>query len=218
MDFDKYIDNYIKREDRPKGIGKYFPSEVGSCLRKVWYSYKYPSEIDPELRKVFKIGDIIHDFIVEVLRSEKNPEIKLLSSELPFVEKIGDFLVSGRIDDVIKVESNGKVYIVEVKSAKSLDLINEAKENNVMQLQLYMHFTGVHDGVLLYVDKTNLKSKAFEIKYDESKAMEALNRFRKLHKHLVENTLPEPEAKLNSKMSWMCKYCEYKDMCDKDIK
>ncbi len=114
VDFDKLIDDHIKREYKPKGIGRYYPSEAGSCLRKVWYSYKYPTEIDPDLRKIFEMGNIIHDFIVEVLKSEKTPQVELLKSEFPFKEKIEDFLISGRIDNLIKVKLSGTVYLVEI--------------------------------------------------------------------------------------------------------
>ncbi len=216
IDFDKLIDEHIKRESKPKGIGKYYPSEAGSCMRKVWYSYKYPSEIDPDLRKIFKMGDIIHDFVVEVLKSEKTKDVELLESEFPFKEKVEDFLISGRIDNLIKIKASGKIYLVEVKSTKGIQWVNNASPHNVQQLQLYMHFTGVHNGILLYIDKTNLKSKIFEIKYDEAEARRIIERFKKLHKHLVENILPEAEARAHKESNWMCKYCEYKERCFKD--
>ncbi len=51
IDFDKLVDQgTVTREFKPKQIGRYYPSEVGTCIRKVWYSYKYPQEIDPKLK------------------------------------------------------------------------------------------------------------------------------------------------------------------------
>ena len=44
INFNKLIDKYLVREYKPKEIGRYYPSEIGSCLRKVWYSYKNPKE------------------------------------------------------------------------------------------------------------------------------------------------------------------------------
>ena len=35
-----------------------------------------------------------------------------------------------------------------------------------------------------------------------------------LHKNLVENTIPFPEAKLNKNIKWMCDWCTYKQECD----
>ena len=216
FDFDKLIDSHIKREYRPKGIGRYYPSEAGSCLRKVWYSYKYPAEIDPDLRKIFEMGNIIHNFIVQVLRSEKNPQIELLKSEFPFKEQIKDFVISGRIDNLIKIKMSGKIYLVEIKSTAGIKFVKEASPHNIQQLQLYMHFIGVHNGLLVYVDKATLKTKTFQIKYNKEEAIKILNRFIMLHKLLKENKLPEAEARKYKRIGWMCRYCEYKDRCYKD--
>ena len=165
INFDEMIDNHLKREHRAKGIGRYFPSEIGTCMRKIWYTYKYPMDVRPELLKIFEVGNIMHDFVVEVLKSEKNPHIELLKSEFPFKEQIEDFLISGRIDNLILVKADNKNILVEVKSTKSIDYVHEASPHNIVQLQLYMHFIGIHDGMLLYIDKRDLRTRIFEIKY-----------------------------------------------------
>jgi CRISPR/Cas system-associated exonuclease Cas4 (RecB family) len=216
IDFNKLIDEHIKRENRPKGIGKYYPSEAGTCMRKSFYSYKFLAEIDPELRKIFEMGNIIHDFVVQVLKSERQKDVELLESEFPFKEQVDDFVISGRIDNLIKVKASGKIYLVEVKSSKSIDFVKEASPHNIQQLQLYMHFTGVHNGLLLYIDKTNLMTKMFEIDYSKEEAERILERFKHLHRHLTEDTLPEAEARAHKETGWMCRYCEYKDRCEKD--
>src|SRR3989344_4026357 len=144
IDFNKMIDNYLKREMKPKGVGRYFPSEIGTCMRKVWYTYKYPQEIKPELQKIFEVGNIMHDFVVRVLKSEKNPEVELLKSEFPFHHETSEYTIAGRIDNLIMVKMQGKEVLVEVKSTANVDFLEEAMKHNIMQLQLYMHFIGVH--------------------------------------------------------------------------
>ncbi len=213
IDFNKMIDNHLKKEHKPKGSGKYYPSEIGNCLRKVWYTYKYPLELKPELIKIFEVGNIMHDFVVEVLKSEKNPDIELLKSEFPVKQEIEDFLISGRVDNLILIKASGKNVLVEVKSTMDIGYIREAQPHNIVQLQLYMHIIGVHNGILLYIDKKNLQSKIFEIKYDENKAKEIIERFKLLHKSIKEDTLPEPEARGDRKTLWMCRYCEYREKC-----
>lgn len=213
IDFNKMIDNHLKRENYPKGVGRYYPSEIGMCLRKVYYSYMHPQEIQPELLKIFEVGNILHDFVVEVLRSEKNPDVELLKSEFPFKHEVDDFVISGRIDNLILVKISGKNVLVEVKSTGNIDFIEEAAPHNVVQLQLYMHVLGIHDGILLYLDKRNLKSKVFPIAYDEEKAKQILERFRALHKSIKEGGTPEPEARGDRKTLWMCRLCEYRERC-----
>jgi len=215
FDFNKMVDAHITREHKPKQIGRYYPSEIGKCLRKTWYSYKYPKEVEPDLLKIFEVGNIMHGFVVEVLRSEKNKDVQLLSYEFPFKIEIEDFIISGRVDDLLLVKTSGKSVLVEVKSTKNLDFVTKPNKEHEMQLQFYMHAIGVHDGVILYVDKNNLQSKLFEISFKENEGEEIVQRFKELHAHLKNNELPMAEAKQFSDMSWMCKYCEYKDRCDK---
>lgn len=213
FNFDKLVDNHIKREHKPKGIGRYYPSEIGSCLRKVWYTYKYPKEIDPELLRIFEMGNIVHDFVVRVLKNEKNDSISLLESELPFEVKMKDFTVSGRIDDLILIKSDNKKVLIEVKSISDLSRLEEAKPHHRMQLQLYMMALKIYDGVILYVDKRNLKSKLFTIPYDETESVRALERFHILHDSLKKGEVPEAEARIENSIGWMCNYCEYRERC-----
>ncbi|HIJ98106.1 TPA: PD-(D/E)XK nuclease family protein [archaeon] len=215
--FDKILEDHIKREHKPKGIGKYYPSEIGNCLRKVWYSYKFPQEIDPDLLKIFEAGNLLHGFVVEVLKSERNKDVQLLKSEFPFKEKVDGFEISGRIDNLVLVKSSGKEVLVEVKSTGDLGFVmSEPKRENVMQLQLYMHVLGIHDGVLLYIDKRNLQSQMFTVPYDKKFSEEVIEKFKKLDKHLREDKLPDPEARIfRNDMGWMCKRCEYRERCYK---
>ena len=213
IDFNEMIDNHLKKENRPKDVGRYYPSEIGMCLRKVWYSYKFPLEIMPDLLKIFELGNIMHDFVVEVLKSEKNSHVQLLKSEFPFKHDVDDFTISGRIDNLLLVKASGKEVLVEVKSTADEGYVKEAAPHNVVQLQLYMHVLGIHNGILLYVDKKNLQSKVFEVPYEKEEAEKIIERFKALHKNLVSDTVPEPEARGASKTLWMCRYCEYKDKC-----
>ncbi|MDD5148445.1 MAG: PD-(D/E)XK nuclease family protein [Candidatus ainarchaeum sp.] len=216
IDFNKMIERHLEREHKPKNIGRYYPSEIGGCMRKTWYSYKYPQQIDIELAKIFEVGNIVHGFVVEVLKSEKNKDIELLKTEMPFKIELEDFVISGRIDDLILIKENGKSILIEVKSTKSLDFVKKAGESHAMQLMLYMHATGIHNGVVLYVDKNNLQSKVFEVPYSEKESMEILQRFKNLHSYLKNGLLPIAEAKKSAEKSWLCKFCEYSEKCGKN--
>jgi len=212
VDFNELIDKHLKRESRPKSIGRYYPSEIGGCIRKTWFSYRLPKETDKSTTKVFKAGEMLHEFISEVIKSEKNPEIEFVNSEIPVKIETKEFIISGRIDDLMLVKLDGKQYLVEVKSCKFLP--NEAKEDNVMQLQLYMHATGIHDGILLYIKKDDLQTLSFELKYDKDAVKDILERFDVLHKTLTSQKIPDAEAKINLQKQWMCQYCLWQQECD----
>ena len=209
----------MKRERKQKDIGRYYPSEIGNCIRKVWYSYKYPMEIEPDRLKVFEIGNILHEFIIQVFKNEKNiNSIKFVSSELPFKLQQKDFVVSGRLDDIVVAKEDDKMTIIEVKTVRDMRSTKNPNKNHVMQLQFYMHATGIKDGIILYVDKTNLKTKAFEIPYDEKHSLDILKRFSILHELLKKDVLPIDEAKQSKDTIWMCNACEYRAKCDRNEK
>lgn len=211
VDFDKLIDNHLARGVSFKKIGRYYPSEIGSCLRKVWYSYKDPQPVDTPLIRIFQAGNMLHTFIEEVIKSKKNPEITLLQSEMPIKFEHDDFLISGRIDNLVLVKIENKKVLVEVKSCKYLP--KEFKKEHEMQLQLYLGAVGVKNGLLLYVQKDNLQTVSFEIKHNSEKTQKILERFSLLHFSLIQNRIPTAEARHNPEQAWMCDYCGWKEKC-----
>lgn len=219
IDFDKLIDIHLKRERKPKQIGRYYPSEIGSCIRKVWYSYKHPMDVESDKLKIFEVGNLIHNFIMDVMKNERNVDhLSFLDSETPFKLEQKDFIISGRLDDVVIAKENKEMMIIEVKSVKDIRGVEKVDKTHAMQLQLYMHATGIHNGVVLYVDKTNLKTKSFEIKYDEKHSMDILVRFKNLHELLKKDVLPIDEFKQSKDTMWLCNMCEYRAKCDRNEK
>ncbi|MFH1623508.1 MAG: PD-(D/E)XK nuclease family protein, partial [Candidatus Aenigmatarchaeota archaeon] len=178
VDFDGLIDRHLMREQRPKAVGRYYPSEIGKCIRNVWYTYNHPLEIKPELRRIFEMGNILHDFVIEVLRDTRNGDVQLLEAEMPFKLEFGEaekgFVVSGRIDDLLLLKAGERKVLVEVKSSKSLRYVRGPMEHHKTQLQFYMYATGVHDGVLLYVDKSTLQTRSFEVDFSMEQAKRIL--------------------------------------------
>ena len=217
IEFNELVSNYLRRELRQKKIGNYYPSDCGTCMRKAWYSYKLPRAFDIELLKVFEMGNLVHSFMLDVLNSEKNPHIQLVGSEVPFRVNVDEIIISGRVDSIITVKIEDEIYLVEIKSVSESSNLKEASKAHVLQLQLYMHYKGIRKGIIVYIKKNNLKAKQFEISYDYSKAKEAIDRFRDLHKYLVETKLPDAEAKAVEDMNWQCKSCQWENECGKDF-
>jgi CRISPR-associated exonuclease Cas4 len=215
IDFNELVDKHLHRELRPKQLGRYYPSEIGFCMRKTWYSYKFPQETTADLVKIFQAGNMIHNFVADVLKSEKTPEVELLQSEVPFRENIKDFVVSGRADDLLIVKADNKKVLVEVKSTSMIKCVDGPSDLHELQLQIYMHFLGIQNGLILYIEKNTLQSKVFEVEYDKDKVEKTLKRFDILHEKLKNDTLPAAEAKKDKNKEWMCKYCEYEERCGK---
>ncbi len=216
IDFNKFIDKHLEREQKPKSIGKYYPSEIGGCIRKTWFSYMNPKPSDVKLTRIFEAGNMLHEFITDVIKNERNAEIQLIKSELPVKIKSKNFVISGRIDNLVLIKilekNEHKQILIEVKSTKFLP--KEYKKEHEMQLQLYMMALGVYEGIILYIQKDNLETKSFTVDHNEKECERILARFEELHKSLIENRIPEAEAKKDKDKIWMCDYCAWKAECD----
>ena len=51
--------------------------------------------------------------------------------------------------------------------------LSEPKQDNVFQIQLYMHYFNIKKGILLYIDKDQQEMKEFMLDYDQ-KMVESL--------------------------------------------
>jgi hypothetical protein len=217
IDFNKLIDDYVDKEPWTRNVGRYYPSEVGLCMRKTWYSFKCPMKTNADTLKVFEMGKVLHDFIVKVLQSDKIKDVELLESEKPFMIKTDNFIVSGRVDNILLIKASGKKVLAEIKSCDGLDKYQKPHRHNVMQLQLYMHFTGIHNGIMVYIEKNTLKARVFTVDFNKDVVRETLGRFEKLHEHLVNDTIPPAEANMKgSDIGWMCDCCECSERCGKE--
>lgn len=198
--FSDLIDDYLKRESHPAKIGVYWPSEIGRCIRQNYYKRFLPREVPKEKRRLFKSGDVAHEFIRDVLaRSNK---VELLDWEKSFKIPYDDFVLSGRLDDLIliRIAEEKTPVVVEVKSVsgKSVAHINGINPTHLYQIQPYMHEIHARLGLVWYIARDTFADRPFTTFYDEGTMTEGLIRIQRLHRHLLEHSLPPPEAKTNN--------------------
>ena len=199
------------RPKKTREVGRYYPSEAGNCVRRSHYSLFEPEEPSPDLLLIFEMGNVIHEFVSNVLSRSK--KVALVGSEERIRIDRDGYFISGRIDDAVVVNASGEKLIIEVKSCKDLSYVVEPSRAYRLQLQLYLHALNVRRGFLLYVEKSTLKSKCFEIVRDEAQIREAFERFDLLHESIRKRLLPPAEARLAAGDRWQCDFCPYERQC-----
>ena len=206
-----WVDNAIYREDKPRVDGRFYCSEIGTCPRKMVLMRMYPKPISNELRRIFELGNIIHEFVARVFKDAKG--VKLLDSERSLIlAKPGSpVILAGRLDDFILIEDSQQEMVMEIKSIKNFKFLNAPKPEHITQIMPYLKAMNLKQGALVYVSKENLMVKSFLINYDEQVVVDAFNKAEMVYEHLQKGTLPE---KVNLKDKWMCNYCEYRDECE----
>src|SRR3989344_5544351 len=70
-------------------------------------------------------------------------------------------------------------YVLDIKSINSMLFrkLTAPKEENIYQVQLYMHYFNIKKGMLLYVDKDQQELKEFIFDYDGDLCKSLLDKF-----------------------------------------
>ena len=214
IDVGNIIDEYLNEESRPKRIGAYYPSEIGMCMRRSYYSYFISKPTEPTALRIFALGNNVHEFIAKALK--ESDTLTLVEEEKPIKVEYKDqetsFIIYGRIDDYIETK-NGKKIIIEAKSTGDITKVIEPDPKHKMQISLYLGAQPADYGILVYADKKNLEIKQFKVEYNEEEYKKVMERFKDLDYHLKNKMLPPAEYYFDNKKVWECKYCPYDKEC-----
>ncbi len=198
-----YLD---KRKDRERT--RFYITDAGKCPRSVFFKFKNApkEEMEARILRLFEHGDYIHQLIMKPLLSLR--KIHVVASEIDIPPKE---IIAGRADVII---SDGKqLYVVDIKSMNSMVFknMNAPKEENIDQVQLYLHFFKIPKGILLYVNKDTQELKEFIFDYDPKRAKRLLNELNELKKKIESGIVPArlPDWPEN----WQCRYCQYAEIC-----
>ena len=202
---DEAISNCLRRECEKPTVGIYRPSLLSACLLHQWLIYKRGLAISEEKAGIFKIGELFHSFLAEAL---KTSHIEVLAVEVPLQILLplqpAPLWINGRADALIKVEN--EKYVAEFKSIRRLP--EQPLRHHVEQLNLYLAALNCQNGFVIYLEKSALKHKVFPVKFEQTVFDGLLERAQRLHKALITNEKPEPDAE-----PWECKFCEFKGEC-----
>jgi len=200
-----YLDRQKDREQR-----HFYITDAGRCGRSLFFKFKNAprKEMEPHILRLFDHGDHVHQLIMKPLLSTRDVHVVASEVDIPPQE-----IISGRADAII---SDGKeLYVLDIKSMNSMifDKLTEPKEENVDQIQLYLHYFKVPKGLLLYLNKNTLQLKEFLVEYDPSRAAALLNGLKSVKKKIDSNIIPERLSDYPE--NWQCRYCQFRGICDK---
>ena len=200
------IDQFYLENQKNKDQTKFYITDAGKCPRAVFFKFKNaPREpMDARILRIFERGENIHRSIFNILyrlRLGVVTEIPIPSQEI----------ISGRADAILCVGNEN--YVLDIKSINSMIFrtMSAPKEENIYQIQLYLHFFNIKKGILLYIDKDQQEMKEFFVDYDESLCKGLLDKFYALKDQVEKNVLP---ARMDGyPRNWQCNYCQFKDVC-----
>jgi len=163
------IDQFYLDRERDREQHHFYITDAGKCPRAVFFKFKnVPREkMEPQVLRMFDHGDYIQMQILNNLFSlgiVRASEVKIPPQEL----------ISGRADAIITL--NNELYVVDFKSMNSMVFKNldQPKEDNLNQIQLYLRYFKIPKGILLYINKDTLELKEFLVEYNPTVAQKLL--------------------------------------------
>jgi hypothetical protein len=212
----KKLNEHLSKEDEYRKKTAMSPTDAGQCPRKVYYTYYNMPKDDftPREKLIFSLGDSIHKRLQKYFE-DIGIQVK---DEYRIEGKYEGMPIHGYVDSICVI--NDKVNIVEIKSHKEWNYSNkcylvEPKNEHVAQIMMYMHFTGIKDGIILYENKNTCELKEFIVKYNYISASEILCDLVNTWSNIKSKVEPKRNTKYNI-FSYPCKYCKYANHCYRD--
>lgn len=190
-----------------RDAGTYYPSYLGSCLRKQYYIYTLGERATPENLAVFMTGQGVHEIVAKAFSESTIVESIEEKITLNFTDRIR---LSGRIDIII-VDIDGKRYIIEVKSTSRIPDV--PYDSHLLQIEIYLHSLNVNDGFILYWNKRSGEVRAFSVSKDNVWLGKIYERAAMLDYHINIAQPPPAEAYLDGRV-WECRRCPYLQECN----
>lgn len=202
------IDQFYLDKQKDKEQHHFYITDAGKCARALFFKFKNVprKEMEANILRLFDHGDHMHQLIMKPLLSIRAIHVVASEVNIPPQE-----IVSGRSDAIL---SDGKtMYVLDIKSMNSMvfDKLKEPKEENVDQIQLYLHYFKIPKGILLYVNKNSLDLKEFVVDYNKKRAMALISNLNDIKKKIDSNVVPARIAEYPE--SWQCRYCQFKSIC-----
>ncbi|MFH1714457.1 MAG: PD-(D/E)XK nuclease family protein [Candidatus Nealsonbacteria bacterium] len=202
------IDKFYLDKQRDREQKHFYITDAGRCSRAIFFKFKNVprAEMEARILRLFDHGDSIHQLIMKPLLSMRAVHVVAAEVDIPPQE-----IISGRADAII---SDGKtLYVLDIKSMNGMvfSKLEEPKEENVNQIQLYLHYFKVPKGILLYVNKDTQGLKEFIVNYDKRKAGKLIEDLSSLKEEIDKNMIPDRISEYPD--NWQCRYCPFKETC-----
>ena len=201
------IDQFYLDQQRERQQFHFYITDAGKCGRSVFFKFKNAprAKMDARILRIFEHGEYLHRNIFNIL-------YRLKIGVTTEVSIPAQALVSGRADAIICV--NNENYVLDIKSINSSIFrnLNAPKEENLYQIQLYLHYFNIPKGILLYIDKDQQELKEFIVDYDANLSDLLIKTFEELKLKIEQDKVPQVLS--DYPKNWQCSYCQFRQVCD----
>ena len=215
VNFDEVFRKFLEHRYSPSDdsfwapqIGRYHASDMGKCVRSIYYKHVYGSKTNPGSYSNFHLGNRIEYIAQEALAHYFGWHYVKNSFRIRLDYR--DFEIVGETDLLLLNNNFELETMFEIKSIKSLGYVRrKANDNNIMQVHAYMKALKLNYCYIVYIQKSDMDVIGHLIEFDDQLYEEGLERLNLLHSCLVEENPPDPVPYMDRECGW----CSYRPVC-----
>lgn len=206
--------------------GAYFPLRPSGCLkplRDLYYDLQNfynpgsvpKADFEPRVKLIFQFGHLTETLLKKLCTY--NFDVAFDQQRVKYgelIDKDGTTIpLTGAIDWAMRLDTaSSKLTLCDAKSIADYGFKQAPKEENIAQMQLYMHSdwgraNEVNSAILLYFNKNTSDMKCIEIEYDPALAAKIFSRLEYVWECYKKNELPPREYLAG--IDWKADYSPY---------
>jgi hypothetical protein len=210
------IDKALERKGDRISSGKYSPSSFGKCFRNQYWNRKNEPQsnpIDERTNRVFKAGNLFHEFVQEVIIANNHgTQAEVLIEDDDF-KGYADLVMTDEVADLKSQHSKAFWY----RKNLNWEELSPKLMCNILQVTFYAFKLSKKWARLVFISKDDLciQEYPFEVsKYKEelNKELSTLKDF--WSKQVLPPAIPRAYPDKDGRPA-ECKYCGWKDKCEK---
>lgn len=212
------IDATLEPKEKRQRSGKWSPSSFGKCYRnQYWNRADEPgTPIDARTLRVFKAGNLFHDFVQGLLIGETVKKEVLVECE--DVKGFADLVNSEEVID-IKSQHSQAFWYRQKEIKASLDVEKSIREmfyNNWLQVCYYAIQLQKPFVRLVFISKDDLVIQEYRQPVDGYWVNEVNKELESLRQFWVSKTVPQATPRLYKQKDGTfkeCSYCQFAEKC-----
>lgn len=204
------LESNDKERNEERNKEHFYASDAGKCRRQMYYSLEFKKPLESNSAESIlrmNAGKKIEEAIID----EWDKAGILVEEQVRIEEAITDkHEIHGYADAIINVE--GRPTPVEIKSFYGYHQAKELREgrpnkNYIYQLAIYMHFLGYSEGILYYIDRSDMSMFEFDVVLNEGEIIldfggtwesigyvkDIISGFKQVSADLEKEIVPEPD-------------------------
>jgi len=202
---------------------RHSPSKLLQCHRKQVYNRLNAPEETEDPEGIFWIGsrfeeDIVLPFLRQAVVGSNEYVTNSLWVDFKLQTDAGELRIKGETDPVIVDPDAVPILVTEIKTKPSIEDVDSPNTHHLAQVHAYLkglseeHESNITEALIIYVGRTNLNVRIFEVTFDPVFWTQTVVRWaKKQTTYRLNSKLPPAEPE----QYWECSFCPYQERCGK---